>query len=131
MSEYCKVCAGITGYTKHTCWLADYADTVRAAAVVNDFERRDRLEGLPPPPDLSGVREALDIMNHLQGKPTDTEIIRDLTDALRAVKEFFLRLEDGCPADDPLTALRKRFHAPVHKILDGAIAKGEEALLQR
>lgn len=46
-----------------------------------------------------------------------------LVDALRFVKGFFQRLEDGTdPEDSILAAARKRYHAPVHKAIDEALA---------
>jgi hypothetical protein len=45
--------------------------------------------------------------------------------ALHFVKDFFLNLENGLPADDPLVQLRKRYHKPIHDVLDGAIEQAE------
>jgi hypothetical protein len=45
-------------------------------------------------------------------------------DALRAacltVKDYLNRLE-GLPEDDPLLAMRRHFHAPLHKAIDSAL----------
>jgi hypothetical protein len=49
----------------------------------------------------------------------------DLLEACRFVKAFFQKLEDNTDDNDPLLAIRQRFHAPVHKVLDAAIAKAE------
>lgn len=49
----------------------------------------------------------------------------DLLAACKFVKQWFLNLENGTTEDDPLTRLRRRFHKPVHKRLDAAIAKAE------
>ena len=49
----------------------------------------------------------------------------ELLEACKFVKAFFQKLEDDTYDNDPLKALRKRFHAPVHKVLNAAIAKAE------
>jgi hypothetical protein len=53
-----------------------------------------------------------------------------LYDALINVKKFFTDLEDGTELCDPLRAIRKRVHAPIHKIIDTAIdkANGRETI---
>lgn len=51
----------------------------------------------------------------------------DLLFACRFVKTFLNNLEDGTDPDDPLTTIRKRFHANLHAVLDGAISKAESA----
>lgn len=61
----------------------------------------------------------------------DLEVIRDLVDACRFVKEFLDKLEDGTVPDDPLSDIRRRIHKPLRDKLEPAIAKGEEALLTR
>jgi len=45
-----------------------------------------------------------------------------LRDALRWVKDWFVRLEDGNEAGDPLRAFYTRYHAPVHAKIDSALA---------
>lgn len=60
--------------------------------------------------------------------PADAALIAaapDMLQALEFVKNFLLDLEHGCPADDPLTRLRKRHHAPAHAALDLAIGKAK------
>lgn len=47
----------------------------------------------------------------------------ELLEALEKVKAWFVKLEDGTEDDDPLRAIRKKYHAPVHSIMDAAIAK--------
>jgi hypothetical protein len=56
-------------------------------------------------------------------------LVRDLTDsvisaldALEWIKNFFRKLEEGSEAGDPLRALRKKYHAPLHAKIDAAIA---------
>ncbi len=49
-------------------------------------------------------------------------------EALRLVKQFFVKLETDLPRTDPLRKLREKFHAPVHRALDNALALTEEAL---
>ena len=49
----------------------------------------------------------------------------ELLEACKFVKKFFDKLDDGLATDDPITIIRKRFHTPVHKILDEAIAHAE------
>lgn len=66
------------------------------------------------------------------GDSTEEEIERyarllaaapELLEALQFVKQFFDKLEGGLPADDPVSAIRRKFHAPVHAKIDSAIAK--------
>jgi hypothetical protein len=38
------------------------------------------------------------------------------------VKDWFVRLEDGNEAGDPLRAFYTRYHAPVHAKIDSALA---------
>lgn len=47
----------------------------------------------------------------------------DLLEAVRFVKEFFANLEDGLPADDPISKFRQKFHAPLHAKVDAALLK--------
>jgi hypothetical protein len=49
-----------------------------------------------------------------------------LLEACLFVKRFFAKLED-IDEDDPLKKLREHFHAPVHAVLDFAIAKAQRA----
>jgi len=44
-----------------------------------------------------------------------------LIQACQTLKTFLNKLEDGTEPDDPLTALRKQFHAPLHSALDAAL----------
>ena len=45
-----------------------------------------------------------------------------LESALKFVRDWFDHLDNGCPPDDdPLTELRKVFHAPVHAAIDAAL----------
>jgi len=48
---------------------------------------------------------------------------KELLEALEQVKAWFIKLEDGTEDDDPLRAIRKKYHAPIHAIMDAAIAK--------
>lgn len=47
----------------------------------------------------------------------------ELLEACQFVKSFFNKLEDDGDYDDPLTEARKRYRAPIHAVLDAAIAK--------
>lgn len=55
----------------------------------------------------------------------DETALPEMLKALKDVKAWFIHLEEGADEDDPLRALRKRFHAGVHRILDEAIQKAE------
>jgi hypothetical protein len=72
-------------------------------------------------------------MSELDLKPRTIALIRRdariaelerARDALRAacftVKDYLNRLE-GLPEDDPLLAMRRHFHAPLHKAIDTAL----------
>jgi hypothetical protein len=54
-----------------------------------------------------------------------TQAAPEMYEALIFVKDWFLKLENGTDEDDPLTAMRRKYHAPVHAKLDAAIAKAE------
>lgn len=49
----------------------------------------------------------------------------ELYRACTFVKSFLTKLEDGTAPGDPLTAIRRKFHAPMHAVLDEAIRKAE------
>ena len=53
----------------------------------------------------------------------------DLYDACTFGKSFLTKLEEGSEPRDPLRAMRRKFHAPLHAILDAAMqkARGEHA----
>jgi len=44
-----------------------------------------------------------------------------LREALLFVERFLNKLEDGTSPDDPLVAIRVRFHAPLRKVIDAAL----------
>lgn len=44
-----------------------------------------------------------------------------LTGAITFTQAFLQKLEDGCPAPDPLYAIRRRVHAPLHEKLNKAL----------
>lgn len=50
----------------------------------------------------------------------------DALKALEFVKAFFLKIEDGCLEDDPLTAIRRKHHAPVHRAIDLVLARADQ-----
>lgn len=50
----------------------------------------------------------------------------ELLAACKFVKSFLTKLEDGTTPGDPLREIRRKFHAPVHAVLDAAISKAEE-----
>lgn len=47
----------------------------------------------------------------------------NMEQALLFVKAFFRRLENGVDEDDPITVMRRKFHAPVHAAVDAALKK--------
>ena len=56
------------------------------------------------------------------------EVNQKLVEALQFIKAFFNRLEHDGDEDDPLTAARQRFHAPVHAAIDAALnEQGKES----
>lgn len=52
----------------------------------------------------------------------DHAAVPKLVEALRSVDQFFQNLEDSGDENDPLTAARRRYHAPVRQQIDAAIA---------
>ena len=44
-----------------------------------------------------------------------------LVDAAQFVNTFLNQLEDGLPESDPLTQMRRRYHAPLHAKIDAAL----------
>jgi hypothetical protein len=57
----------------------------------------------------------------------ERQISRDLARACRVVLTYLDRLEDGVDEDDPLKALRRKFHGPLRDMLKPAIAAYNEA----
>lgn len=56
-------------------------------------------------------------------KLAESQAERDLlAEALQFVREFLVRLEDGLPESDPLTAARRRFHGPLHLKINAALS---------
>lgn len=49
----------------------------------------------------------------------------DLLEALKVVKLFFDKLNDGLPIDDPISVIRKKFHKPILDTINPIIAKAE------
>lgn len=49
----------------------------------------------------------------------------ELLAACKFIKAFLVNLERAIPEADPLLAIRRRVHAPLHEKLDAAIAKAE------
>ena len=49
--------------------------------------------------------------------------VPDLYEACSFVKSFLTQLEDGTEPGDPLRDIRRKFHAPLHAVLDAAMAK--------
>lgn len=47
----------------------------------------------------------------------------ELLHAVMTVKAFLDRLETGTDVDDPLLALRRKIHAPLHEAINAALAK--------
>lgn len=58
----------------------------------------------------------------LSKEPSPT-VFTELLNACTFVKSFLAKLEDGTSPDDPLRAVRKKFHAPLHAVLDSAISR--------
>jgi hypothetical protein len=57
-----------------------------------------------------------------------TQLYRDAIDKMKRmeksllfIRQWFKNLEDGTDDDDPLKAIRLRFHAPVHQAIDEAL----------
>jgi len=52
-----------------------------------------------------------------------TQLYRDAIDKMKRMEKslLFKNLEDGTDDDDPLKAIRLRFHAPVHQAIDEAL----------
>lgn len=48
-----------------------------------------------------------------------------LQHALEYVKDFLVSLENGTPEDDPLRAMRVRFHKSLHEAIDAALKMRE------
>lgn len=55
-----------------------------------------------------------------------TDVNEQLLDACLTVRAFLDRLEEGTHPDDPLLALRRRFHAPMREKLEPAIANARK-----
>lgn len=66
---------------------------------------------------ISGLASELTII--YRAAATDSKALK----ACRVVKEVLNELEAGTDRDDPLRAIRERFHAPLHKVLDEALGK--------
>ncbi len=67
------------------------------------------------------------IHTHIQACPQHpinrvAEIVTPLVEALKFVKDWFVKLEDQCAEDDPLREMRRSYHAPIHARIDEALA---------
>lgn len=65
------------------------------------------------------ARRALEVANESVDVSIDNANLRK---ALQFVKDFFNKLETGSSPGDPLTAMREKFHAPVHARIDAALS---------
>lgn len=82
-----------------------------------DHWKENAREPVPANPSSSGVSNA----------PELTDITLDLYSACTFVKSFLTKLEDGSAPGDPLREIRRKFHAPLHAVLDAAISKARQS----
>jgi hypothetical protein len=71
---------------------------------------------------LGGLCSLLLEARESQLRIAQAELIRKDA-ALAFVKDFFRKLESGTDEDDPLTIMRRKYHAPIHARIDAALEK--------
>lgn len=101
---------------------AKVAERIRYWQPVIDRGQTGKHEASHRVAELKLIQQALAQIEQPQSTP-NLAVIRE---QVQFVKDWFLKLEDGLPDTDPLTAIRRKYHAPVHAALDEALARIEQ-----